>query len=91
MRNFYTVFDYENNRIKMAVNNANSWASESMIKSGGLSPLVIAIIVISCIVVTAIILALVYKCYKKNKSKRDYGNITQVNDNPYSNVRGSEI
>jgi len=61
MRNFYTVFDFKDNKVKLAVNKANAWANSNMIRESGLSGIVKAIIVIATILLLILIVYLLYR------------------------------
>ena len=68
MRNYYTVFDFNQNSVRLAPNKANDWADSNSVTTH-LSGIVIVLIVVGCLLVLLVISLLVYRCYKQKKAQ----------------------
>lgn len=63
MRNYYTVFDFKNNEVKMAPNAVNAWSNTENLIVRRLSGGTIFLIVLACLVFISAICFIGYRCY----------------------------
>ena len=70
MRNYYTVFDFKNNEVKMAPNAVNAWSNTENLIVRRLSGGTIFLIVLACLVFISAICFIGYRCYQKKQQKK---------------------
>jgi len=67
MRNYYTVFNFSENTVKMAPNKANAWADPNWTPADtGLGTMVIILIVVGCLVLLILLVLLICRCKNKD-------------------------